>query len=223
MWIPTRTETVFQQGNRRGKCKGRDTKRLFVLHLHHSELQTFLPECVLNIGHFLYCRSYTLAPYCDHLATSLLGLCLSPPFPLPPSSSLLPFPVPSLSLSGVSGFALNSLHRQEWLLEILPLQSQWHTRWAPEKQHQIINFLSLLTYVGHEGSKEVPTPFMTMRLKMDIPVDISGPLAFFLLALLALCPHPDPTLRCGPSPKAKAKVSGALFSSPRWEGWEWDL
>lgn len=52
---------------------------------------------------------------------------------------------------------------------------------------------------------------------------ISGPQAFSLLAILALYPHPDPTLRCGPSPKAKAKVSGALSGSLRWEGWEWDL
>lgn len=154
MRIPTRTETVFRQGNKRGKCKGRDTKKLFVLHLHHS-------ECVLNIGHFPYCRSYTLAPYCDHLVTSLLGLCLSPPFPLPPSSSLLPFPIPSLSLSGVSGFALNSLRRQGWLLEILPLQSRWHTRWVLGHLRNSIrsstSFLSLPMW-DVRGARKFPSP-----------------------------------------------------------------
>lgn len=91
--------------------------------------------------------------------------------------------------------------------------------WSPEKQHQIDILLSLLTYVGHEESKKVPILFIPVRLReMDMLMGISGPQAFSLLAILALYPHPDPTLRCGPSPKAKAKVSGALSSSLRWEG-----
>lgn len=60
-------------------------------------------------------------------------------------------------------------------------------------------------------------------MEMDLLMDISGSQVLSVLALLTLDLHPDPTLRCGPSPKARAKVLGALSSSLSREDREQDL